>query len=85
VVSLRRGADRRGAAGKWATCADECRFRACWRGRGRVWRRSAPACAMCLRSCLPSPASAAGHNGHARQVVSELGRPLDNQAAAPCA
>jgi hypothetical protein len=25
---------RRGAAGKWATCADECRFRACWRGRG---------------------------------------------------
>ena len=36
------------------------------RGRGRVRRRSPPACAACLPRCLVSLASAAGHAGHPR-------------------
>ena len=53
------------------------------RGRGGVRRRSAPAGRWVYRpGCLPSLARAAGHAGRVSVVVSELGRPLNDQAAA---
>jgi hypothetical protein len=83
VVSVRRGPARRGGAGGWASAGGVC-----WRGRGGVYWRSAPGLrgvvVPFLGACL-SRASAAGRNGRASLVVSELGHPLDNQAAAACA
>ncbi len=53
------------------------------RGRGGVRRRSAPAGRWVYRpGCLPSLARAAGHAGRVSVEVSELSRPLNDQAAA---
>ena len=85
VVSVRRGAARRGGAGGWATCAcDADSVPAGAAGDERGGARSRPARCAFLGACF-SWASAAGRNGRASLMASELGRPLDNQAAAPCA
>ena len=85
MVSVRRGAARRGGAGGWATCAgDADSVPAGAAGDERGGARPRPVRCAFLGACL-SPASAAGRNGRASLVASELGRPLDNQAVAPCA
>ena len=59
-----------------------CCFRARWARPGTS--AGSPACARLPSRCLPFPAARPVILGRASAVVPDLGRPLDNQAVAPC-
>ena len=72
-------------AGGWAIPLVAAASMSGGRGRGEVRRRSAPVVPgrwVCRRGLLPSLARAAGHAGRVSVVVSELGRLINDQAAA---